>query len=509
MATNRSHMPILVAMLFFILLPSSQSQCTYYSTDPITIEQDKVIGSIEINDIIEISFDLTINSPCNETCHFFAIGDGLPSWLLLKTISGDKSISMQNWQNIGARDFGVSNVVSLINDGSPHSLFFKLSPNKKIIEIDGTRYLDVNAAGSYSHSNYIGNIENITTVWVNPSPYQHFYDGVIENLCILSTSPTSSPTKDPTAAPTQATRNPSTQPTLSPSMYPSVSPTSVSDKPSMTPTMTSTPSTSPPSSFSKQTEGAVAESTLAKSLSNTHIAQSSNTNKQHLYIVIGASAGALCICVVCIIYVRKRKANDDVINSIRNVSDSIKLSSASDNRAPVAADILNRERPISEIQQHVVITPGQQELSVSDNMNIIYKERCISEIQQHVVITPDPVKDNDNDSEGPRDYHVSQSTETNMVKHWLDLTVGLSQYYDLLMRYEYDTLDILKEIGSGEQLIAIGITDSGHQSIFLREINKLKLESNNDIDAPASFNKDNIIESSCTDIAQHVVITDH
>ena len=241
MSAKRARWLLFVLMIISLNLPSTQSQCTFYDQGPITIEQDKVIGSIEIEEIIEISFDLTINTPCSGYCHFFGIGTG--RYPLLYTFSGDVFISMR--QNSDMAQYAATNVVSLIHDGNPHSLFFKVSYKDMIIEIDGSRYLHV--AGSFRHSNYVGNTYDITTVWANPPGNQDFYDGTIENLCILMTPPTTSPTestsKTPSMTPsTSPTHNPSSSPTntawFEPSTIPAISPTSVTNKPSISPTMT-------------------------------------------------------------------------------------------------------------------------------------------------------------------------------------------------------------------------------------------------------------------------------
>ena len=58
---------------------------------------------------------------------------------------------------------------------------------------------------------------------------------------------------------------------------------------------------------------------------------------------------------------------------------------------------------------------------------------------------------------------------------WLENTVHLPQYYELLVMNGYESLDFVKEIKDRDELSTIGIILKGHQTKFLAAIRKLQL----------------------------------
>ena len=70
---------------------------------------------------------------------------------------------------------------------------------------------------------------------------------------------------------------------------------------------------------------------------------------------------------------------------------------------------------------------------------------------------------------------VDHKTDNEVVQFWLEHTVGLPQYYNLLIENGYESLDSVKEIDGRDQLKEIGIDLREHQTKLLSEIARLKL----------------------------------
>eukprot|EP01083_Nonionella_stella_P226284 803786_1 len=72
------------------------------------------------------------------------------------------------------------------------------------------------------------------------------------------------------------------------------------------------------------------------------------------------------------------------------------------------------------------------------------------------------------------DVHVPGENNVDLVKIWLDATVGLPQYYATFITNDYDSLDFISNISSKEELSEIGIKSKGHQTQLMAHIKKLK-----------------------------------
>ena len=70
---------------------------------------------------------------------------------------------------------------------------------------------------------------------------------------------------------------------------------------------------------------------------------------------------------------------------------------------------------------------------------------------------------------------VDHKTDYEVMKFWLEHTVGLPQYYELLIGNGYESLGFVKEIDSRDQLKEIGIILTEHQTKLLSDIEPLKL----------------------------------
>ena len=186
MSPSSLYLLIVQLTLRYTTLLSAQSQCTYSNDQSIAIISDKIIGNIEIKEIMEVSFNLTIHSECQaKYCHIFAIDDRFP---LILTYNGSLvAASRSNEGVISSYENPTINIPSsILFDGHPHNLYFKFSFTESIIQIDGTSYAQI-TNGQFNHSNYIGQVTTISTVWVDGQAAAH--NGTIDNLCITASNP--------------------------------------------------------------------------------------------------------------------------------------------------------------------------------------------------------------------------------------------------------------------------------------------------------------------------------
>eukprot|EP01083_Nonionella_stella_P078851 216044_1 len=63
-----------------------------------------------------------------------------------------------------------------------------------------------------------------------------------------------------------------------------------------------------------------------------------------------------------------------------------------------------------------------------------------------------------------------------LVKEWLD-DIGMTQYYDCMISNGYDTMDIIKEIKTNNDLEDIGIDLKGHQALILSQASQLRTDT--------------------------------
>eukprot|EP01083_Nonionella_stella_P226282 803775_1 len=70
--------------------------------------------------------------------------------------------------------------------------------------------------------------------------------------------------------------------------------------------------------------------------------------------------------------------------------------------------------------------------------------------------------------------HVPGENNVDLVKIWLESTVGLAQYYATFIANDYNSLDFISNISSKEALSEIGIKSKGHQNQLMAHIKKLK-----------------------------------
>ncbi len=72
---------------------------------------------------------------------------------------------------------------------------------------------------------------------------------------------------------------------------------------------------------------------------------------------------------------------------------------------------------------------------------------------------------------------INETAQNDQLNNWLtsiSSAVSFSQYYDLFRLNGYESLDIIQEIQTKQELIEIGIKLKGHQTKLLAEIQKLK-----------------------------------
>eukprot|EP01083_Nonionella_stella_P129227 392042_1 len=97
------------------------------------------------------------------------------------------------------------------------------------------------------------------------------------------------------------------------------------------------------------------------------------------------------------------------------------------------------------------------------------KQRNKQWIEDEQAMDEDKKEDVGND-----DVYVPGENNADLVKIWLESTVGLAQYYATFIANDYNSLDFISNISSKEALSEIGIKSKGHQNQLMAHIKKLK-----------------------------------
>eukprot|EP01084_Bolivina_argentea_P203297 347242_1 len=183
------------------------NECTFYHKNPIKIIKNNQIGSITIDNTIEVSFDLQLIPSWNCSngwCNILRIGSvtsSSPRFPLLAFIP-PIGIHFSVSGNSGQRADNIENL-SIINDGNYHRLYFKMSYTKRLFIFDYN--FIYNFAGELFDEK-IGNNYAILVCGENSNP---LVNGLVKNLCINTYKQTNNPTINPTV----------------PTVYPSIKPT--------------------------------------------------------------------------------------------------------------------------------------------------------------------------------------------------------------------------------------------------------------------------------------------
>eukprot|EP01084_Bolivina_argentea_P031146 57657_1 len=199
-------------------------QCDQYFKNPIYMSPRNYIGDVIIQENIEISFDLQIETgyTCNdEFCHIFNIGVStgfFPRFpLLALRANGDLHVSFTNDNNITHKyDIDDVDFKSSINDGNYHRYYFKFSRTERIFIYDFNNTYK-NETNVYDHSQYYGDKYGIYAFSNDSGPT---IKANIKNLCVGSYNTTLSPTMYPSNSPTDSAEYPTYFPIYTPIYMP-------------------------------------------------------------------------------------------------------------------------------------------------------------------------------------------------------------------------------------------------------------------------------------------------
>ena len=151
---------MLLLVIISILLSGiyGATSCAYFNQGPIDITLDQQLGSIELKEIIEISFDLNVNEQCTSYCHILALG-----FRSLSIYTHSNKIIVETDD---ANDIVSTAAYPVTTDGTYHSLYFRFSSTIGILEIDDVTYFMQNF--SFRDAQSMGVTFNINAVLAIP-----------------------------------------------------------------------------------------------------------------------------------------------------------------------------------------------------------------------------------------------------------------------------------------------------------------------------------------------------
>eukprot|EP01083_Nonionella_stella_P294564 1001312_1 len=172
-----------ISLYFLMFRVASTNNCASYYEGPIHVALNQDIGTMEMLETLEISFDLKINAECLNTeyswCHLFAIGGRGGRLPLLYTFSGQfvshfKSGSDCCYDCI--REF-----YSTMIDGNYHTFHLKYTETERIIKFDNITYIHKDNVQN-DMIQHLHRSHGISAVW--GSDRQYATDATIKHLCI-------------------------------------------------------------------------------------------------------------------------------------------------------------------------------------------------------------------------------------------------------------------------------------------------------------------------------------
>eukprot|EP01084_Bolivina_argentea_P200549 342938_1 len=176
---------------YYISKPSEQvprAHCDYYAEGPLQVTKQHSIGSVRIDQQIEIEFDYIVASNCEVSeCNLLRITTQTDSTVnvpgIYVTNDGQWRIKYSNDIEGQSAFFEIANeVVNAIVDGNRHHFYISLTENKKIVAIDDIIYYqeDGNFVNTYYHNEYhlyLSDEHSISTS----------LDTILSNLCVATT----------------------------------------------------------------------------------------------------------------------------------------------------------------------------------------------------------------------------------------------------------------------------------------------------------------------------------
>eukprot|EP01084_Bolivina_argentea_P144015 252780_1 len=177
-------MSLLLALLATLHLSNG---CDYFYSDPIPLLSDNRIDTITIGEIIEISFELQLNTTCKSGwCTLLRIfnpnegGYSLPM-INIGADTGAIRVIFSDSNSINSK-YEISDpyLLSVYPDHTYHRYYFKWSATERIFIFDDIIYMNL-TNGSYDTSQYIGGQYGLYI-----SDAQPVLNGTIRNVCINS-----------------------------------------------------------------------------------------------------------------------------------------------------------------------------------------------------------------------------------------------------------------------------------------------------------------------------------
>eukprot|EP01083_Nonionella_stella_P284601 968927_1 len=321
-----------------------------------------------------------------------------------------------------------------------------------------------------------------------PSPSLHPISAPLVPPTTVPTSPTQTISDEPTAAPTAPTTETiSDEPTAAPTTDPTETIFTISDEPTAAPTTDPTanlktssgneptsdttngetsilPTYNPsipltnPSRNERDKEVVEAYASSISPTVNIHTPSKSDDALLAILAAIAAVTTALIICVLRRSKQRKEQVVEDDIENIVTTIDEI-----------VMDDNMETEDPME--RQYTVEGPGERdgqphgdrgELQTSD---IPDKKIWNSEVQLVNMLYRTPK---------PEAIRHNADTDMSELERWLANEAALPQYFAILIKHGYSSMQTITHISNRRELKEIGIESKQHQMILMEEIQKWK-----------------------------------
>eukprot|EP01083_Nonionella_stella_P077342 211134_1 len=286
-------------------------------------------------------------------------------------------------------------------------------------------------------------------------------EGFLDNVQWASLLPsTYEPVASPTTFPIMATPLQTTPSTTAPLSF-TPQPTTAQPTPSPT---ASLPATPPPTTT---LPSLIAQSTLNPLPTHDQLeGEENNEDDIVMYIFIALSSMILFIGLIIFIVIgeRKRKANMDMLNQVRQ-----EIPEKCENEAMIDGKNMDTNDNIIRIEGSNIdgmddnLNEEGFKFTVEGNVNDIRTQR----IQMDDIVSSTP---------NPKVINKKLHKNALELQKWLEKEVGLYQYFDVFVANGYESMQIVKEISNIEELKEVGIESKQHQMKIMEAVQKWKYE---------------------------------
>ena len=326
-----------------------------------------------------------------------------------------------------------------------------------------------------------------------------------------SLDPTADPSLDPTMLPSlEPTMHPSimhtTKPTTLSTRYPTIPTSNPNPGPTSDISSTQQPSIDPTSGGEGQAGGG--NPTTTASMIEPASA-STNDNESGISVIAPASISAVVIIIIVLAilcWFKKRKqthvsakhevqqistsvspmSGDEMEESMDDLYKEVDIQSVTTKGNTTEMEIINIEKSAEDKDMDdMYVSTGAQITSgaITDGKDTNKNDIAIDKKQ---FMDPE-MNDKDNDDlfqPGPSTEGDIEQIEDDPLNNWLLNILKLPQYYDTFKQNGLETLHLISQLESIQDLEYIGITQKGHQIVIMNAIRKLNVEDGNsgDID---------------------------